>query len=594
MVDRYTKLRWRRRFKRSQRQVENFSIQAEQGVDKYFFGRLPRLSNVRRFVTGWVLLIFLLGVGLVFQVRALSPYYQTVQSAEGGIFTEGIVGHFTTANPLYATSSVDSSVSRLIFSGLMQYNGHDQLIGDLASEVTSDERATVFTAKLKDNIYWHDGKPVTADDVVFTYQLIQNPDAKSPLQSNWKSVKIEKVDDRTVRFTLPHALASFKNLLTNGIIPKHKLEKVHPSQLRTDAFNVTSPIGSGPFKWDSIQISGQTPEEREEQIGLSANLEYYGGEPDLDKFIVKAVNNKDLLVKRFNDQQVDAMVGIDKMPDNIDKDAVVKENSIPLDAQVMVFFKSSNDVLGDKAVRQALTKATNRAEILNGLGYPVKPSDGPLLYSHLGFAKDVTQFGYNLEEANAILDQNGWVKNQEGVREKSGKKLSFSLSSQNNSEYAYTSQILQRQWREVGADVKVDLESDTDLQSTIASHNYDSLLYGISVGNDPDVYAYWHSSQADVRSSSRLNFSEFKSALADSALDAGRTRTDPNLRAVKYRSFLTAWRDEAPAIALYQPRFLYISRGVVYGFDNKVLNTAVDRFWNVQNWRVRTEKVIIQ
>ena len=90
----------------------------------------------------------------------------------------------------------------------MQYNGHDQLIGDLASEVTSDERATVFTAKLKDNIYWHDGKPVTADDVVFTYQLIQNPDAKSPLQSNWKSVKIEKVDDRTVRFTLPHALAS--------------------------------------------------------------------------------------------------------------------------------------------------------------------------------------------------------------------------------------------------------------------------------------------------------------------------------------------------------------------------------------------------
>lgn len=594
MVDRYTKLRWRRRFKRGQRQVENFSVQAEEGVDKYFFGRLPRLSSVRRFVTGWVLLVFLLGVGLVFQVRALSPYYQTIQSTKGGIFTEGIVGHFTTANPLYATSSVDSSVSRLIFSGLMQYNGHDQLIGDLASDVTSDERATVFTVKLKDNIYWHDGKTVTADDVVFTYQLIQNPDTKSPLQSNWKSVKIEKVDNKTVRFTLPHALASFKNLLTNGIVPKHKLERVHPSQLRTDVFNVTSPIGSGPFKWDSIQISGQTPEDREEQIGLSANLGYYGGEPNLDKFIVKAINNKDLLIEQFNNQQVDAMVGIDKMPDNIDKDAVVKESSIPLDAQVMVFLKSSNDVLSDKAVRQALTKATNRVEVLEGLGYPVKPTDGPLLRSHLGFAKDVTQFGYNPEEANAILDQNGWIKNQDGVREKSGNKLSFRLSSQNNSEYAYTSQILQRQWREVGADVKVDLENDTDLQSTIASHNYDSLLYGISVGNDPDVYAYWHSSQADVRSSSRLNFSEFKSAQADSALDAGRTRTDPNLRAIKYRSFLTTWRDEAPAIALYQPRFLYVSRGMVYGFDNKVLNTAVDRFWNVQNWRVRTEKVTIQ
>ncbi len=594
MIDRYTRLRWRRRFRRGQHKVENISIQAEKGVERYFFTRLPRLTSVRRFVIGWVMLVVLLGGAVIMQIKALSPYYQTTQPVKGGIYTEGIIGRFTTANPLYATSSVDSSVSRLIFSGLLRYNDQNELVGDLAQEVTADDRALVYTVKLRENIYWHDGKPVTADDVVFTYKVIQNPDAKSPLLGNWKSVSIEKLDDRTVRFTLPHSLSSFRNLLTNGIVPKHKLESVHASQLRTDEFNVSAPVGSGPFQWDSIQISGQTPETREEQIGLSANAGYYGGSPDLDKFIIKVVHSEDRLVEQFNNKQVDSMVGLEKLPDTVDKDALVKEYEVPLNAQVMVFFKSSNEVLSDKVVRQALTKATNRSEILAGLGYTVKASVGPLLSAHNGFAKDVTQFEYNPEEASTMLDQGGWIKNAEGIREKAGAKLSFQLSSLNNSEYAYITQILQRQWREVGVDVKVALEDDSELQSTIASHNYDSLLYGITVGSDPDVYAFWHSSQADVRASSRLNFSELKSAQADSALDAGRTRIDPVLRAVKYRSFLSAWRDEAPAVALYQPRFLYVVRGVVYGFNSRVLNTSFDRYWNVQNWRIRTEKVIIR
>lgn len=594
MVDRSTKLRWRRRFKRSQHQVESLSVQAEKGVEQYFFTRLPRLGNVRRFVLGWVLLVLFLGTGVIMQARALSPYYQTIQPAKGGIYTEGVVGRFTTANPLYATGSVDSSVARLVFSGLMKYNSQNQLVGDLAKEVKADERGMTYTVTLKDDVYWHDGEPVTPDDVIFTYQLIQNPDAKSPLQANWKSIKLEKLSDKTIQFTLPHPLASFKHLMTNGIVPKHRLERTPPSQLRTVEFNISSPVGSGPFKWDSIQISGQTPETREEQIGLSANKDYYDGIPNLDKFIVKAIHTQDGLEKQFNNQQVDAMVGLDKRPDSIGTDTSINEYEIPLNAQVMVFFKTSNDILKDKVVRQALTKATNKAEILSGLAYPVASVKGPLLSSHVGYAPDIVQYPYNVQEANALLDQNGWVKGADGIREKDGQKLQFQIYSQNNSEYAYTTQILQRQWRDVGADVKVALEEDTELQSTIALHNYDALLYGITVGSDPDVYAYWHSSQADVRASSRLNFSEFKSPQADSALDGGRTRTDPVLRAVKYRPFLTAWQDEAPAVALYQPRFLYITRGRVYGFDSTVLNTATDRFANVQNWRVRTEHVTVQ
>ncbi|MDB5186042.1 MAG: hypothetical protein JWL85_565, partial [Candidatus Saccharibacteria bacterium] len=168
-------------------------------------------------------------------------------------------------------------------------------------------------------------------------------------------------------------------------------------------------------------------------------------------------------------------------------------------------------------------------------------------------------------------------------------KLKFRLYSQSMSEYAYVSQRLQSQWRAIGVDADVSLQPDDDLQTTIASHNYDALLYGISLGVDPDVFPYWHSSQADIRSSNRLNFSEYKSAAADKSLEAGRTREDA-LRAVKYKPFLEAWRNDAPAITLYQPRYLYVTRGTVHGFEPRTINAATDRFSNVQNWMIREDK----
>lgn len=594
MVQKTTKLRWRRRFRRSQHRVENFSVSAEQGLDQYFFKRFGNLGTVRRFVTGWVLLVVLLGTGVVLQARALSPYYQEIQPTDGGIYTEGILGSFSNTNPLYATGSVDSSVSRLIFAGLTKYDSQGALVNDLARTVTADEKGSSYTVTLRDDIFWHDGRPVVADDIIFTYQLIQNPDAKSALRSNWQGTKFEKKDDRTIIFTLPHPLSSFPHLLTTGIVPEHLLSNIPPSQLRTVSFNTSSPIGTGPFKWDSIQISGQTPEVREEQIGLSANPRYHDGAPKLDRIIIKAIRQQESLISQFKSQEVDAMVGLDKTPEDMVNDFALTEYSIPINAEVATFFKSSSPILSDKNVRIALTKATDQQEILQGLGYAVIAAKGPLLTSHIGYARDVTQFAHNVDEANALLDQSGWVRAENGMRSKGGVPLTFQLYSRDSSDYAYVSQVLQRQWRAIGANAEVVLQEDSDLQSTIALHAYDALLYGITLGSDPDVYAYWHSSQADVRSNNRLNFSEFKSKTADSALEGGRTRTDAALRAAKYRPFLSSWRDEAPAVALYQPRFFYLTRGKVYGLHSKVVTTATDRYANVQNWQIRTERVTIE
>jgi ABC-type transport system substrate-binding protein len=149
--------------------------------------------------------------------------------------------------------------------------------------------------------------------------------------------------------------------------------------------------------------------------------------------------------------------------------------------------------------------------------------------------------------------------------------------------------MLVSQWRAVGIDASAQFQAPADFQSnSLALHQYDAVLDGVSIGADPDVYVYWDSSQNDPRSPTQYNFSKYSSTTADLSLEAGRTRLDPLLRKVKYKSFLQAWQQDAPALGLYQPRLLYISHENVYGLAGSPINTDADRFRNVQNWMIHT------
>jgi peptide/nickel transport system substrate-binding protein len=183
------------------------------------------------------------------------------------------------------------------------------------------------------------------------------------------------------------------------------------------------------------------------------------------------------------------------------------------------------------------------------------------------------------------------VRGAGGIRSKGSQQLSFSFYAEDTPENDLTIKSLTKDWSALGVQVNPVLQSTTDFQSTLEFHTYDALLYGISVGADPDVFPYWDSSQADVRSASQLNFSEYKSSKADASLEAGRTRLDPALRVIKYEPFLQAWQSDAPALGLYQPRILYITRGTVYGLNNHTLNTDSDRFASVANWEILTSRV---
>ncbi len=591
MIDRSTRLRWRRRIRRSKHQVEDMGSQAEEHLERHLFKRLGKLPGVLRFSTAWILLLILLIGGVVVQIRALGNYHLIDTPVPGGIYTEGILGSFTDANPLYATSSVDASVERLVFAGLFRLDSNNNLIGDLADSWRVDKTGQTYTVRLHKGLTWHDGQPLTADDVVFTYQSIQNPDAKSPLFPAWQGITVKAVDTQTVSFTLPNPLSSFPYSLTNGIVPKHLLGDVPAAQLRSINFNSSNPIGAGPFKWSGIQINGDTPETREEQISLLPFDKYARGKPRLSKFIIRSFHDENHLLSSFRHQELSGAAGLSSLPTDLAKDINIHEYDIPQLSEVMVFLKTSGGVLKDAQVRQALTMATNTNDIIASLGYPVIAAREPLLRSQLGYNKQFGELGFNPKAARRLLASAGWKVGIGGIRSKKGVPLSFVLSSQDNPDYARVSNLVKKQWQDIGVSLQVELLSAADLQNRLTNHDYDSLLYGIELGKDPDVFPYWDSTQADVRSPNRLNFSEYRSAIADTALEAGRTRLDPALRVIKYQPFLKAWRIDAPAIALYQPRYLYVTRGQVFGFNPRSVSDSIDRYANVENWMIREAKL---
>jgi peptide/nickel transport system substrate-binding protein len=581
----------KRRLTRSQRQVEDLGQHAERDMDRYLFRRFGRLFPVRRFVIGWLLLFVLLICGVFGQSLLLDGYYQTLKPVPGGMYSEGILGTFTNANPIYATSDADTTVSHLLFAGLFTYNSKNQLVGDLASRYTINSVGTTYTVYLKPHLTWQDGVPLTAQDVAFTYHLIQNPDAQSPLQGSWQNVSVSAPNPTTVVFKLQDVLASFPYSLTNGIVPQHLLQNIPFDELRSANFNTVDPVGAGPFAWQAIQVSGDNPTDAQVQIALRPFANYQGGKPKLQQFVVHTYADQDQLIGAFQSGQLNGLEGLSEVPKAISQMSSTQVHSLMLTAGTYVFFKTSSGVLADQLVRQALIEGANVPNIITNLGYLTRPVKEPLLEGQLGYSTAYVEPSYNPAAASQLLTQDGWIMGTNGIRYKAGQPLSFGLTATNSSEYTSVSQQLVSQWRRLGVSVQVQLQPADSFTVTLSSHDYDAVLYGISIGVDPDVFVYWDSSQADVRSDNRLNLSEFKNATADEALESGRTRLNPALRAIKYQPFLQVWQQDAPALGLYQPRVLYITNGLVAGLADNTVNTASDRLNNVQNWEVNVARV---
>ncbi len=588
-----TKKRIKKLFKKRRKDVEGLTDGASKHLDKHVFKKISKDNGHTswRFIISWLLLFVVLIGGVGIQARALGRYYTGSTPVGGGEFVEGIVGDFGNANPLFATSAVDTAVSRLLFNGLLKYDDSGELVPDIASSWTVDERGTTYTVVLKNNVRWHDGTRVVSEDVVYTIEALQNPDTRSPFNLSWRGVKVQSVDENTVVFTLPNPLSSFIYSLTQPIVPSRILGNIPYGQLRSSDFNNKNPIGTGPFVWSGVINNTSQGDDLTQTIRLSANENYFLGAPKLSRYTIDTFDTQAEVKSALSGGRINAatLESISELSSTDRKQ--LNQFNIPYMSAVYIFFNNSRAPLSDKNVRNGLIRGIDTDNLRAQLDYPVTSVDSPFLRSHSTYDPTRVQAATSYSDADALLDTAGWVKVPNSfIRQKDQKPLEFTLLSEDTPDFARIADVLQKQMTERGVKLNVDLKEGKEFQRALLNHEYDALLYGISLGADPDVYAFWHSSQAVPE---RFNLSEYKSPVADEALESGRTRRDVDLRSAKYRPFLDVWSADAPAVGLYQPRQLFVTNGPLYNFEVSVLVTQSDRYTRVHEWMINTEQTTL-
>jgi len=582
-MDSYTRFRFHQRLRKLVHGSKKFHINTKQFSGRYLLRRTPNLKEVQRFVLGWLVIVGFGAVGLWLGFRQLNSSYLIAGPKPGGAIVEGVVGEITNMNPIFLEGNANDIASRLVFNGLVGYDQKLNLVGDLAESWQIDEAGKTYTFKLRPGIKWHDGGEFTAKDVLFTFTTIQNTSVRSPLNSSWRDVSISTPDDRTVVFTLPTPYAPFLHSLTTGILPEHLLGTAQADQVRKLQFN-QQPVGTGPFKFKELGLAG-------DEVRLVANEQYFKGRPKLDTYTVKTFKDPASLQKAYISHQINLASGFKPgdMPEL--QNITVKDiNNIQLANEVLVFFNTQRPLVVEKPLRQALSQAIDTKEIVSSQNHTVEPAYGPLLPEHLGFKVELVQIGFDKDKAKATLDQAGWAVSDNGIRKRGDQFLKFGLVAPDDDVYPEVTAILQRQLREVGVQLDVKLVELNELQqSYIRPRNYDMVISEINIGADPDVHAFWHSSQV---ADPGLNLSQYNSGAADEALGTGRTRQQGAVRAAKYEAFLGIWRDDAPAVALFRPDFIYLAPDNLLGINIRHLGLPHDRFYNVQDWTVYTQPVL--
>lgn len=546
---------------------------------------LRRIENVRLVMTEimiWLAAIALLIAGLGIQYSWNSQGSKKDGAKSGGVYVEGVIGNISTLNPLLAASEPEQAVSRLLFSSLYNYDVTGALHTDLAESMTvKDDK--VYTIKLR-NAVWHDGKKLTAEDVVYTINLIKNPQVRSPLRVNWLDISARAIDDSTVEFMLPAVYAGFSHALTFPVIPKHILQSVSPSSMREADFS-SNPVGSGPFAVRRVQTSESTSST--DVVRMEPNTKYYGAVSTLSRLELRAYGNESLLVKAVNSGEVSAASGLSlSAADNIKSKQYSTKHWL-LNKGVYLLMNNRSQTLQDARVRQALRYATDTSSIRATVGDNVARLDTPILQSQIA-QKLPAAPDYNLDKAKALLKEAGWTYNQGQWKGKDGRPLAVAVTtSSGRDEYKKIVDALKQQWSKLGVDVQlreIDTSSTTTsfVQSVLQPRDYDALLYELELGADPDVFAYWHSSQA---SASGYNFANYSNRTVDNDLVGGRSRTNSALRAAKYIQFVNQWLNDAPAIGLYQSVGSYVlNNGASIVEPRGSLNTMNDRYADVTTW----------
>lgn len=550
---------------------------------KFVVAKLDSLRNVKQHVIAWLAVIGILIAAVALQMFWYQQAYRTMAWKDGGTYAEAVLGPLNTLNPLYASTAAEQSASKLIFSSLYTYDDTGSLADDLASSLTVGQSGKEYVVTIRDDAKWSDDVKLTAQDVVFTVNLMKSPDVRSVMYGNWVDVTAEAMDDRTVKFTLPAQYASFPHALTFSVLPRHILEDITPSAIRQSRFSV-APVGSGPF---TLRLLQNSPDGRHKIANLSAAPDYYKGVSRLARFELHGYKDQDDMMRALQTGEVNAAAGTTAQKSDLPSTFTTKH--YPVNSGVYALLNSERPVLKDLKVRQALQAGTNTADLRKAVGYDVPDLYLPFVNGQITGDGVPANIPVDVAKAKSLLDQAGWtVPNGQSIRQNaSGQQLELNVVTVKDTTYEKILERLAGQWRQLGIKVSTDIKDPTNptqdfVQATLQPRDYDVLLYKLVIGVDPDVYAYWHSSQSTRQG---YNIANYRSNTADDALSSARTRSEPELRNEKYKDFATQWLKDAPAIGIYQSVLQYVYRPSVNpDIAEAGVPSEADRYANVQYW----------
>lgn len=566
---------------------------------------LPSKSEIKKAISHFskreyfvfLSLVIILFISTLIILQNINKSFMVNVPMNGGSITEGIVGTPRFINPVLAFSDADQDLVALIYSGLMRKNPDGSLTPDLAEKYEVSKNGLTYTFTLKNEIYFHDQRPVTIDDIIFTINEIKDPVMKSPKKGNWDMVKVEKIDEKTIKFTLKQPYASFLENTTLGIMPAY-LWNNSPIELN-DAN--TQPIGSGPFMVGTVskQSTGLI-----DYYDLVPSKKFNLSEPYLDKMTLRFYPNENDQIAALEKGEVDQISSITPLNAQILKEQNFRIESLTLPRVFGLFFnQNQNQIFTDKKIINAIDLAIDKDSIVRDilLGYGVV-IDSPIPPNMINYQKlnkgDGVSYEENIKNAQDILNKDGWKKGTDGFLQKTitGKNkkktisyLEFSISTSNAPELVKSAELIKQDLENIGMKITIKTFEIGNLnQGVIRPRKYDALLFGQIINHESDLLAFWHSSQ---RKDPGLNVAMYTNVNVDKILTDASITIDEKARVKKYIQFENEIKKDMPAVFLYSPDFIYIVSKNIQGFSLDHIITSGDRFLNSYLWYTKTDNV---
>jgi len=492
-------------------------------------------------------------------VPAPAPRTDLDVPAYGDAIVDGSIGDASTMLPALASDSASRDIIGLVFNGLVKYDQDLNLVGDLAESWDISPDGLTITFHLRRNVKWHDGRPLTAQDVMFTYELMIDPKTPTAYAEDFKQVeKAEVVDDYTFRVTYPKPFAPALASWGFSIMPAHLLK----GQDVTTTPLSRKPVGTGPYIFKEWQ-TGQ-------QIILEANPDYFEGRPYISRYVYRIIPDLATMFLELKSGGIDRMgltpIQYQRQTNEPEFEKNFKKYRYLSFAYTYLGFNRLDPKFQDKRVRQAIAYALNKEEIIEGVLLGLgRPANGPYKPGHWAYNEKVKPYPYDPDQAQQLLTQAGWRDtDRDGVLDKEGQPFQFTIiTNQGNKQREMTALIIQQRLEQVGIRVKVrTIEWAAFLKEFIEKKNFEACILGWTIPMDPDLFDVWHSSKTRP---GELNFVSYQNQEVDRLIDQGRYTFDQDKRKEAYHRIQELLHEDVPYVFLYVPDALPVVAARFHG-----------------------------